>query len=248
LLESLLLMSSMGLLGSLHCIGMCGGLVSAVAMSRPAIWWPGLFGYQIGRVTTYTLFGLVAGLFGTALGNIGGWTMLRALAVIAGVLMIVFGLNLAGWLPDPLRRVTATVSQRIGLARLAHRLAGQASLSGWYVMGMANGLLPCGLVYAALGLSLASGDTASAVTMMFFFGLGTIPSMMFAPSLIRKLTPELRGWSLRIAGIIVIVLGVMTTMRGGSMHGQHGAKVPDGATLEQSLPDHPMQNGAQHPM
>ena len=155
-------MFSMGLLGSLHCIGMCGGLVSAVAMSRPTIWWPGLFGYQIGRVTTYTLFGLVAGLFGTALGNIGGWPMLRALAVIAGVMMIVFGLNLAGWLPDPLRRFTATISQRIGLAKLAHRLAGQASLSGWYMMGLANGLLPCGLVYAALGLSLASGDTASA--------------------------------------------------------------------------------------
>jgi len=244
LLESLLLMSTMGLLGSLHCIGMCGGLVSAVAMSRPTIWWPGLFGYQLGRVTTYTLFGLIAGLFGTALGNIGGWPMLRALAVIAGVLMIVFGLNLAGWLPDPLKRFTAVISQRIGLAKLAHRLAGQASLSGWYVMGLANGLLPCGLVYAALGLSLASGDAASAVSMMFFFGIGTIPSMMFAPSLIRKLTPELRGWSLRIAGVIVIVLGVMTTMRDGSMHGQHG----DGAIHEQTMPDHLMQDGAQHPM
>jgi sulfite exporter TauE/SafE len=248
LLESILLMLSMGLLGSLHCIGMCGGLVSAVAMSRPTIWWPGLFGYQIGRVTTYTLFGLIAGLFGTALGHIGGWPMLRALAVIAGVLMIVFGLNLAGWLPDPLRRFTATISQRIGLAKLAHRLAGQASLSGWYVMGLANGLLPCGLVYAALGLSLASGDTASAVSMMFFFGIGTIPSMMFAPSLIRKLTPELRGWSLRIAGVIVIVLGVMTTMRDGSMHGQHGAMVHDGVILDQTMPDQPIRDGAHHSM
>jgi len=248
LLESVLLMVTMGLLGSLHCIGMCGGLVSAVAMSRPAIWWPGLFGYQLGRVTTYTLFGLIAGLFGTALGQIGGWTMLRALAVIAGIIMIVFGLNLAGWLPDPLRRITATISQRIGLARLAHRLSGQASLSGWYVMGMANGLLPCGLVYAALGLSLASGDTASAVSMMFFFGLGTIPSMMFAPSLIRKLTPELRGWSLRTAGVIVIVLGVMTMMRDGSMHMQHGAKVHDGTMQDQTMPDHTMQHGEHHAM
>ena len=248
MLESALLMLTMGLLGSLHCIGMCGGLVSAVAMSRPAIWWPGLFGYQLGRVTTYTLFGLIAGLFGAALGNIGGWTMLRALAVIAGVFMVVFGLNLAGWLPDPLRRFTTYISQRIGLAKLAHRLAGQASLSGWYVMGMANGLLSCGLVYAALGLSLASGDTASAVSMMLFFGLGTIPSMMFAPSLIRKLTPELRGWSLRIAGVIVIVLGVMTMMRDGSMHGQHAAKLHDASIQDQMLPDRSMQDGDQHPM
>ena len=239
---SLLLMLSMGLLGSLHCIGMCGGLVSAVAMSRPSIWWPGLFGYQLGRVTTYTVFGLVAGLFGTALGSIGGWIMLRALAVIAGVIMIVFGLNLSGWLPDPLQRFTATISQRIGLARLAHRLAGQASLSGWYVMGLTNGLLPCGLVYAALGLALASGDTITAAIMMFFFGLGTIPSMMFAPSLVRKLTPELRGWSLRVAGIIVLVLGVMTMLRGGALHAHQGA-MQDG-----TMPGHTMPDDTHHPM
>ena len=61
--------------------------------------------------------------------------------------------------------------------------------------------------------------------------------MMFAPSLIRKLTPELRGWSLRIAGVIVIVLGVMTTMRDGSMHGHQGAKVHDGAIHGQAMPD-----------
>ena len=122
LLESALLMLTMGLLGSLHCIGMCGGLVSAMCMSRPKIWWPGLVIYQFGRVTTYSLFGLVAGLFGAALGEVGGWPLLRALAIVAGLLMIVFGLNLAGWLPDPLRRFTALVSQRIGLAALARRV------------------------------------------------------------------------------------------------------------------------------
>jgi uncharacterized protein len=236
-------MFSMGLLGSLHCIGMCGGLVSALALSRPRIWWSGLFGYQLGRVTTYTLFGLAAGLFGAALGKIGGWPVLRALTLIAGVFMIVFGLNLAGWLPDPLRRFTSYISGRIGLARLAHHLAGKASLSGWYIMGAANGLLPCGLVYAALGLSLASGETTSAVVMMFFFGLGTIPSMMFAPSLVRKLTPELRGWSLRIAGIIMIVLGVMTALRDGSAHGQHGAMQQQGAMSGHAMPDQPIRDG-----
>lgn len=241
------LMFSMGLLGSLHCIGMCGGLVSALALSRPNIWWPGLFGYQLGRVTTYTSFGLIAGLFGTALGEIGGWMILRVVAASAGIFMIIFGLNLAGWLPDPLRRFTAYMSDRIGLAKLAHRLAGKASLSGWYIMGMANGLLPCGLVYAALGLSLAAGETASAMGMMFFFGLGTIPSMMFAPSLIRKLTPELRGWSLRIAGIIMIVLGIMTTLRDGSMHGQHGAMLQDGEMTGHMMHGLPLQDGARDP-
>ncbi|MGB9094118.1 MAG: sulfite exporter TauE/SafE family protein, partial [Gallionella sp.] len=134
--EALLLMLSMGLLGSLHCIGMCGGLVSALCMSRPAVWWPGLIIYQLGRVTTYSLFGLVAGLSGAMLGEIGGWPLLRALAIVAGLLMIIFGLNLAGWLPDPLRRFTALVSQRIGLGALARQVAQRNSLSGWYLMGL----------------------------------------------------------------------------------------------------------------
>ncbi len=222
MLESMLLMLSMGLLGSLHCIGMCGGLVSALCLSRPAVWWPGLIIYQLGRVTTYSLFGLVAGLSGAMLGEIGGWPLLRALAIVAGLLMIIFGLNLAGWLPDPLRRFTALVSQRIGLATLARRVAQRDSLSGWYLMGLSNGMLPCGLVYAALGFALASAS-AGAALLMFCFGLGTIPSMLFAPALLRKLTPELRGNLLRIAGVIVVLLGVMTMLRDGTMHMQHGA-------------------------
>jgi sulfite exporter TauE/SafE len=221
LLESMLLMLSMGLLGSLHCIGMCGGLVSALCMSRPCIWWPGLLVYQLGRVTTYSLFGLVAGLSGAMLGEIGGLPLLRGLAIAAGLLMIIFGLNLAGWLPDPLRRFTALVGQRIGLAMLARQVAHRDSLHGWYVMGLANGMLPCGLVYAALGLALASAS-AGAALLMVCFGLGTIPSMLFAPALLRKLTPELRGNLLRIAGIIVVLLGVMTMLRDGAMHMQHG--------------------------
>ncbi|HXH71420.1 MAG TPA: sulfite exporter TauE/SafE family protein, partial [Mariprofundaceae bacterium] len=70
--ESLGMMFSIGLLGSLHCIGMCGGLVGALALGRPAIWWSGLFIYQLGRVTTYALFGLLVGLVGVSLSELGG--------------------------------------------------------------------------------------------------------------------------------------------------------------------------------
>lgn len=218
----LLLMLGMGLLGSLHCLGMCGGLVCALSMTRPNIWWAGLFGYQLGRVTTYTLLGLVVGLFGTSLAELGGGLVLRGFAVLAGFMMVVFGLNLAGWLPDPLQRLTAVVSQRIGLAGLARRLAQHSSLSGWVAMGMANGLLPCGLLYAALAMALASGSAGVSMLKMALFGLGTVPAMVLAPTLVRKLTPQLRGRSLRIAGVILIVLGVMTMQRGGAPHGQHG--------------------------
>lgn len=228
---SLWLMLAMGLLGSLHCVGMCGGLVCALSMTRPKVWWAGLLGYQLGRVTTYVLLGLLVGLFGVTLGALGGGLVLRGFAILAGVMMVVFGLNLAGWLPDPLQRLTARVSQRIGLASLARRYAERASLSGWYAMGMANGLLPCGLLYAALGLALASASLAEAMLKMALFGLGTIPAMLLAPGLVRRLTPQLRGRTLRIAGVILILLGVLTMLRDGSQHLHHLSNAETGTCV-----------------
>lgn len=72
LLSAVMLMLPMGFMGSLHCVGMCGGLVSAVSLSRERVWWSGLLLYQLGRVTTYALLGLVAGISGAALHTVGG--------------------------------------------------------------------------------------------------------------------------------------------------------------------------------
>jgi len=215
--SALMLMFSMGFMGSLHCIGMCGGLVSAVSMSRPHIWWSGLLVYQFGRVTTYAALGLLVGLSGAALSVYGGDLLQRLLALFAGLLMILFALNLGGWLPDPLRRMAAWGSRKTGLALLARNVANGARAGGWYTLGLANGLLPCGLVYAALSLALAAGDSRLAVLMMASFGLGTIPAMMAVPSLLRGMTPALRSTAMRTAAVMMIVLGLMTIFR-SAMH------------------------------
>ena len=212
MLTSFGLMLSMGFVGSLHCIGMCGGLVSALSLSRPRIWWGGLLGYQAGRVATYALLGLGAGLLGGALSGIE--LAPRVLAGLAGLVMIAFGLNLAGMAPDPLTRITDRVRRRIGLARLTQLATGQPSLWSWYSMGLANGLLPCGLVYAALSLALAGGGVIQGTTMMAAFGLGTVPAMLLAPAALRGLTPELRGRGMRVAGLLMVLLGVWTMARG----------------------------------
>jgi len=208
--SALMLMFSMGFMGSLHCIGMCGGLVSAVSMSRPQVWWSGLLVYQFGRVTTYAVLGLLVGLSGAALSAFGGDLLQRLLALLAGLLMILFALNLGGWLPDPLRRMAAWGGRKTGLALLARNVANGARAGGWYTLGLANGLLPCGLVYAALSLALAAGDSRLAVLMMASFGLGTIPAMMAVPSLLHGMTPALRSTAMRTAAVMMIVLGVMT--------------------------------------
>jgi len=211
--SAFLLMLPLGFMGSLHCIGMCGGLVTAVSMSRPNIWWSGLLIYQLGRVTTYALLGLLVGLSGVALSALGGDMLQRILAILAGSLMIVFALNLAGWLPDPLRRFSAWASRKSGLASLARTASESARRGSWYALGLANGLLPCGLVYAALSLALSVGNAQMATLMMATFGLGTIPAMMLVPSALQRMTPALRSSAMRVAAVMIIVMGVITVLR-----------------------------------
>ena len=219
--SALLLMLSLGFMGSLHCIGMCGGLVTAVSMSQSKTWWGGLFIYQCGRISTYSLLGLLVGLSGVALSAFGGDLLQRALAILAGSFMIVFALNLAGWLPDPLRRFSTWASRKTGLAQLAQRASSQARAKSWYALGLANGLLPCGLVYAALSMALASGSAYKATLMMCLFGIGTIPAMMFIPSALHNMSPTLRNNAMRIAALILIIIGIITISRSGMMMMHH---------------------------
>jgi len=211
--SAMLLMFSMGFMGSLHCIGMCGGLVSAVSMSQKQVWWSGLLVYQFGRVTTYAVLGLLVGVSGAALSSYGGDILQRSLTILAGMMMLIFAMNLAGWLPDPLRRVAVWASWRIGLAQLARYVANDPRTGGWYVLGLANGLLPCGLVYAALSLALAAGDGMNAVMMMMGFGMGTIPAMLAVPALLQRMSPALRSIAMRSAAGMIFILGLMTVFR-----------------------------------
>jgi len=211
--STLLLMLSLGFMGSLHCIGMCGGLVTAVSMSQTSIWWTGLLIYQLGRISTYALLGLLVGLTGASLSAFGGDLLQRILAISAGILMIIFALNLAGWLPDPLRRFSSWASRKSGLAGLARRASEHGRAGNWYTLGLANGLLPCGLVYAALSLVLATGDAQTGTMMMATFGLGTIPAMMLVPSLLHSMTPALRSSAMRLAAVMIMAMGFITIFR-----------------------------------
>jgi len=246
----------MGFLGSMHCIGMCGGLVGALTMSRPTLWWGGLMSYQLGRVMTYTILGLIAGLLGAGLHSMEWFGHIqRIMIVLTGVLMIAFGLNLGGWLPDPFSRYASKFIASLGLGRLISSAAANGKPVNWAVVGLMNGLLPCGLVYAALAFSLASGGVAESGMMMMAFGLGTVPAMTFVPVLVRKVTPDSRGVILKVAAVLIVLLGVMMMLRGTDwmrqmMHGgmDHGAK--HGEAMEQMPADHDMPDNAsmQHGM
>ncbi len=212
-----------GFLGSMHCVGMCGGLVTTLTMSRPKIWWSGLMSYQLGRIATYTFLGLIAGMIGMAITQVPWFAgMQRILTWIAGILMIIFGLNLAGWLPDPFVKMMAKFTKIIGLTSWIQSATSSRMPMSWFMVGLFNGLLPCGLVYAGLALSLTSGNIALSAAMMFAFGLGTVPAMTLVPVVLKSASPSARGWVLKVAALLLVVLGVLTMIRGSTfMHSMH---------------------------
>lgn len=188
---------AVGVLGGVHCLGMCGGIVGAISLSHagsesPA--WSRLLAYNLGRMSSYVVAGALAGLLGAAL--LGAMPQgQRILELLAAVFLILLGLYLAGWWPvlARLEQVGGRVWKRIeplGRRFIPVRHAGQA-----FVIGGIWGWLPCGLVYSVLVWALSAGSAADGALLMAAFALGTLPNLMlmglFAARLARFVRNEL---------------------------------------------------------
>ena len=201
----------LGLVGSLHCAGMCGPLalaMPAVGNTAPA-YVLGRVAYNSGRIVTYCLLGIVFGL--------AGWTFLLAgiqrwvsIALGAALLLGLFAsrrLALA-------RPVTSAVNQ---LKSRMSVLLRRHSLPGLAVLGLLNGLLPCGLVYVACAGAAATGGILAGASYMGAFGAGTVP-MMLAISLSGKLVhPALRLKLAKTIPVCVFLLATLLILRGMSL-------------------------------
>jgi sulfite exporter TauE/SafE len=211
----LLLIFVSGVLGSAHCIGMCGGIAATMslgtrsvpeALLRQACW-------SLGRTSTYMFLGVMAAALGARfLKSQGNAIWLQALfAIIAGALLIAQGLHAAGWLSWKIRRqrslpcVTTTVFSQFFKG---------GSTIGVFVAGLLTGFLPCGLVYSFLALAASSGNVARGVLIMLCFGMGTIPVMLLTGTGLSMATIGTRRKLIRLAAVSVIVTGLMTTARG----------------------------------
>lgn len=204
----------LGLLGSGHCVGMCGPLVLAVGLpargASAGVRLVHVVTYHMGRIATYALLGLVAGAAGSAIALAG---LGRVLAVAGGVLLVAAALG-----PGLLRRQYSWTGAWIGAAARAGALARgwQAGhpLAGRFGAGLANGLLPCGLVYAALATALASGSVGGAVLTMTAFGAGTVPALAALSLSAAHLSIEWRRRLSRVAPIGLAIVGVLLIVRG----------------------------------
>jgi sulfite exporter TauE/SafE len=147
---------------------------------------------------------------------------------VSAILVVWFATGLAGVVPEPTLRIP-------GLTRFATRAATRGDLTSRFVFGMANGLLPCGLVYATLGIAVASGDPLTGAAAMAAFGLGTTPALAAFGLGVRRLAGE-RPWVRRSLALLVLLAGLWVviqrhTMTPGMAHGEHLPEQPTPTTV-----------------
>jgi len=205
----------MGLLSGVHCIGMCGGIVSALALSANTEAGSKqniliqVF-YNLGRIGSYTIAGLIFGWIGAiTTQSLASHSLHQYLQTFSGVILILMGLYLANWW-----RVLTKLEQAGGyLWRLiepfARRLIPIKNIRHAFAVGMLWGWLPCGLVYSMLTMSLSSASPQQGALVMFTFGLGTLPNLLAMGVMAASLQSFLRQPIVKIiAGLLVVGFGL----------------------------------------
>jgi uncharacterized protein len=204
---------TMGLLGSLHCVGMCGPIALALPVGNLENKFFARILYNAGRILTYTLAGFLFGLFGKGLA-IAGLQQIISISLGVAILLSLF--------------VSLKVFRKIDPTSLIYKFTGRLkvsfkklftinSYSSLLGIGILNGLLPCGLVYLAFAASISTGDPFKGGVFMFFFGLGTAP-LMFAVSSISSMIKKTSLVRLRnIVPAVTLIVGVLLVVRGMNM-------------------------------
>lgn len=208
-----------GLAGAPHCIGMCGGIVAALGTGGPR--WTLILGYNIGRILSYALAGMLAGLIGSFATNyLALGPVLRSLAA---VMLILMGLYISGiWrVLTQLEKLGQILWRQIQPHII--RIGPATSFARALPLGMLWGWLPCGLVYSALATAVTSGSLISGGLAMFFFGLGTLPAMFaggwFASQLNRFTSAK--PVRMALAALLIIMGGWALWMAQTSSHRSH---------------------------
>lgn len=208
----ILLALTIGLTSSLHCVGMCGPIALSLGLDAKNKVKFSLrnLTYQFGRITTYTILGATLGIIGQSFSFAG---FQNILSIVIGVLMIIL-VSLPKFYESgatslrPINRLMGRVKRGLGKYLI------RKDTSSLYIVGLLNGLLPCGAVYASLTAAIAMGSIYKSALFMFFFGLGTLP-LMFATVLFGNfLSLTQRQRILRFLPIVTIILGVLFILRG----------------------------------
>ncbi len=202
----------LGLGGSFHCIGMCGPIAFVLPVDRSSKWRAGLQSilYHLGRLTTYSLIGLLFGLIGKGL-YLAGFQ--QRISIAMGILMIVAVIFPTNYFTkfrftQPLYKMVGRLKKSLGT--YLHKKSNTAL----FIIGFLNGFLPCGLVYMALIGATAMGDPISGALYMFIFGLGTSPLLTGAILAGNFLSLSIRNRINKLIPYFVVLVGVLFILRG----------------------------------
>ncbi len=217
MLSSLLSAFAVGLLGGVHCVGMCGGIVSTLSFGLPresrirlSAMVPFQLAYNLGRIFSYIMAGTLMGGMGLLLAQaLPLYLAQKALYIMAGLFMIALGLYLGGWWFGLTR--LEQVGGRIWhhLEPVGKRLMPVRNWRQAFVLGLVWGWIPCGLVYSMLLWTVSAGGVWQGAALMLAFGLGTLPNLLLmglvAGGIVRW---SRRAWVRRSAGAMVILFGL----------------------------------------
>jgi sulfite exporter TauE/SafE len=202
----------LGLLGSFHCVGMCGPIAFLLPLDREnrGTRILQLSSYHFGRILTYSLLGLLFGIAGNTLHFFG---IQQQLSIGMGIVMIISILA-------PIRftnkfSVTRPIYKLVGKVKNALGAAlKKKEPETFFIIGFLNGLLPCGLVYMAVFGAIALGKPLQGSVYMALFGIGTIPLMTTAIYLGNFLTNNIKQRILKVIPVVVVVIGLLFILRG----------------------------------
>ena len=204
----------LGLLGSLHCLGMCGPIAIALPGSNGKLHlFISRLMYNIGRISTYVLLGYVAGMVGKTIA-FAGWQ--NALSIAMGILIIAA-------IVIPQKFVTHLFPSRLfgvvgaRFSTIWKGVFGRGTISSLLAVGILNGFLPCGLVYVALAASMSTGGVFDSLMYMALFGLGTVPAMLTVSLMGQIIGAKTRLRLSRLVPVGAVVLACLLILRGMSL-------------------------------
>ncbi len=206
-----------GLLGGVHCVGMCGGIVGALSLgarragsSGPLALLPLQLAYNLGRISSYTLAGALLGTLGAAFSQLLPLHLAqRVLYAVAAAVMILLGLYLGGWWfgLGRVERAGGVLWRR--LEPLGRRFLPVRQIPHAFGLGLVWGWLPCGLVYSVLIWAASSGSPQQGALLLLAFGLGTLPNLLAMSLAAGFLAHWSRyPWVRRLAGALVLGFGI----------------------------------------
>ncbi len=206
---------TLGFLGSFHCVGMCGPIALALPIKHNSTFkkFFGIVSYNFGRIFTYALLGSFFGLVGQSI-VIAGYQ--QVLSICLGVLILV-GI----FLPTKIYsrfKLTSLLFSYVGMVKQKlGSLFKKRNLSSLFVIGLLNGLLPCGLVYLGIAGAIASGSIFNGSLFMLFFGMGTIPAMFILSIIGNSISINFRNKIKKAVPVFIIISALMLILRGSNL-------------------------------